>query len=483
MNGKISTQKRNPLVLGFAGLLLLLISFQGNIQASLPDQSKDSIDGWQKYTQPEEAGWSSEKLEEARQFSESIGSAAVIVVYKGKVLAAWGNVERRYRCHSVRKSFLSALYGIHIGEGRIDLEKTIEELKIDDLSPLTKPEKQAKISDLLKAKSGIYHSAAKETPEMKQNRPERGSHKPGTYWWYNNWDFNTLSEIFEQETGTKIFEEFKKRIAEPLKMEDFRLQDTFYQYERSLSIHPAYAFRMSVRDMARFGQLFLQGGRWEGKQVLPIGWIKESTASYSHVRQGIGYGYMWWNYARRGFDKDTPYKKLNQYDKFAATGTGGQWILVVPSAEIVIVHRGDTDNNRRVSGRDIWILAEMIFNARVSEAKANPELTELHPIPTQNTFPVPKEHKEIELKPEILEVYEGEYELEPNAIITIRRYGNVLAGSLTGQGEADFFPETESHFFAKVGDFQITFVRNEKGEVTHLIMHYTGQNLSAKKIK
>ncbi len=266
-------------------------------------------------------------------------------------------------------------------------------------------------------------------------------------------------------------------------MEDFRLQDTFYQYERSLSIHPAYAFRMSARDMARFGQLFLQEGRWEGKQIVPIGWVKESTASYSHVRQGIGYGYMWWNYARGGFDKDTPYKKLNQYDKFAATGTGGQWILVVPGADIVIVHRGDTDNNRRVSGRDIWILAEMIFNARVSEAKANPELTDLHPIPTQNTFPVPKEHKEIELKPEILKSYEGEYELEPNAIITIRRYGNVLAGSLTGQGEADFFPETESHFFAKVGDFQITFVRDEKGEVTHLIMHYTGQNLSAKKIK
>ena len=229
--------------------------------------------------------------------------------------------------------------------------------------------------------------------------------------------------------------------------------------------------------------MFLQEGRWEGKQLVPMGWVEEITSSYSHVRQGIGYGYMWWNYARRGFDKDTPYKKLNQYDKFAATGTGGQWILVVPKAEIAIVHRGDTDNNRRVSGRDIWILAEMIFNARVSEAKANPELTELHPIPTQNTFPVPKEHKEIELKPEILEVYEGEYELEPNAIITIRRYGNVLAGSLTGQGEADFFPETESHFFAKVGDFQITFVRNEKGEVTHLIMHYTGQNLSAKKIK
>jgi hypothetical protein len=192
---------------------------------------------------------------------------------------------------------------------------------------------------------------------------------------------------------------------------------------------------------------------------------------------------MWWNYPRRGFDKNTPYKKLNQYDKFTASGTGGQWILVVPGADIVIVHRGDTDNNKRVSGRGIWILAEMIFDAKVSKAKTNPELTELHPVPTQNTFPAPKEYKEIELKPEILEAYEGEYELEPNAIITIRRYENVLAGSFTGQGEADFFPETEFHFFAKVGDIQITFVRDEKGELTHLILHYAGQNFLANKIK
>ena len=284
-------------------------------------------------------------------------------------------------------------------------------------------------------------------------------------------------------TRAKIFEEYKKRIADPLKMEDYRLQDSFYQYERSLSIHPAYAFRMSARDLARFGQMFLQEGKWQGKQIVPEEWIKESTASYSHVRQGIGYGYMWWNYPRKGFDKSTPYKKLNQYDKFAASGTGGQWILVVPGADIIIVHRGDTDNNKRVSGRDIWMLAEMIFNAKFSEAKANPELTELHPIPTQNTFPAPKEYQEIELKPEILEAYEGEYELEPNTIITIRRYGKVLAGSFSGRGEADFFSETEFHFFAKVGDIQITFVRDEKQEVTHLILHHTGQNFLAKKIK
>jgi CubicO group peptidase (beta-lactamase class C family) len=58
---------------------------------------------------------------------------------------------------------------------------------------------------------------------MKAKRPKRHSHAPGTFWYYNNWDFNAFGTIFEQETGTKIFEEFDRRIAKPLQMEDFKV--------------------------------------------------------------------------------------------------------------------------------------------------------------------------------------------------------------------------------------------------------------------
>jgi CubicO group peptidase (beta-lactamase class C family) len=147
----------------------------------------------------------------------------------------------------------------------------MEELGIDDNEPsLTPVEKQATVGDLIKARSGIYHPALGESPGMKAKRPKRHSHAPGTFWYYNNWDFNAFGTIFEQETCTKIFEEFDRRIAKPLQMEDFKVDDCryltsddylSYRGAGELSIHPYYLFRMSTRDLARFGLLFLHQGR------------------------------------------------------------------------------------------------------------------------------------------------------------------------------------------------------------------------------
>ncbi|HJN27756.1 MAG TPA: hypothetical protein QF604_07550 [Candidatus Latescibacteria bacterium] len=96
-------------------------------------------------------------LAAARTFPEQINSAAVLVVYDGYVAASWGQVEHKYFAASVRKSLLSALYGIHVAEGTIELSATLADLGIDDAPvALTGAEKQARIVDLLKARSGIY---------------------------------------------------------------------------------------------------------------------------------------------------------------------------------------------------------------------------------------------------------------------------------------------------------------------------------------
>ncbi|MCK4450739.1 MAG: serine hydrolase, partial [Anaerolineae bacterium] len=129
---------------------------------------------WQKAETPEQLGWSSEKLAAARAYSEKIGSAAVMIVDDGIVVDAWGDITRKYQSHSMRKSLLSALIGIHMDEGHIDLSKTMEELGIDDNEPsLTPAEKQATVADLIKARSGIYHPALAESASMKASRPER----------------------------------------------------------------------------------------------------------------------------------------------------------------------------------------------------------------------------------------------------------------------------------------------------------------------
>src|SRR5947209_7922433 len=163
---------------------------------------------WEKVVDVERAGWSKAGLAAAEDYSRTIQTSAVVIVSGGRVVAEWGEPSRRFNIHSIRKSFLSALYGIHVREGHIDLSATMESLGVDDNEPsLTAEEKKATLHDLIEARSGVYHSALYETPGMKAARPKRGSHPPGTFWYYNNWDFNVLGTVFERLTKTNLFHE------------------------------------------------------------------------------------------------------------------------------------------------------------------------------------------------------------------------------------------------------------------------------------
>ncbi len=199
-----------------------------------------------------------------------------MIVTRGQVVAAWGDVSKTYHTHSTRKSFMSALYGIYSAEGRIDTSLTLGKLDIREKgTELTAQEKQATILDLLRARSGVYLPAAGEVEAMRDARPPRGSHAPGTFWYYNNWDFNVLGTVFRQLTGDDIFEALKTRIADPIGMQDFDIRQASYEFE-PVSMHPGYWFRISARDFARFGHLYLRGGRWNDRQIVPKAWVEDS---------------------------------------------------------------------------------------------------------------------------------------------------------------------------------------------------------------
>jgi CubicO group peptidase (beta-lactamase class C family) len=150
---------------------------------------------WETIKNPEELDYSLEKLEAAREFAEKGKTAAVVIVVNGKILYEWGEVERDFITHSTRKSFLSALYGKYVQNGTIGLDTTMKELGIDDVTPLSEQEKMATIRDCLKARSGVYIDAAAESQGMRNVKPARNSRAPGTFWLYNNWDFNVLETM------------------------------------------------------------------------------------------------------------------------------------------------------------------------------------------------------------------------------------------------------------------------------------------------
>ncbi|WP_245520018.1 hypothetical protein [Rhizobium azibense] len=97
-------------------------------------------------------------------------------------LTGWGDVSQKVNVASVRKSLLSALYRIEVSDGLINLASNLADLRIHDKRPaaLMAAEKEATVRDLLMARSGIYHVAAYETADIRQKRPERGSHAPGS---------------------------------------------------------------------------------------------------------------------------------------------------------------------------------------------------------------------------------------------------------------------------------------------------------------
>jgi CubicO group peptidase (beta-lactamase class C family) len=275
-------------------------------------------------------------LERFRRRAFELGASGLVVATADKTLLSAGEVSAVSRIASIRKSFVSALIGIAVSDGRMNLDTTVAELGIDDYSPLTAVEKRATLRNLIEARSGIYLPTAAESPAMKAARPLRGTHPPGTFWYYNNWDFNVLGDAYQRATGEDLFAGIANRILRPLGFQDFDpLRDMKWDYDPDYPRFPAYNMWMSPRDMVRFGQLFLRRGEWGGKQLVPAAWVKESTTAYSrtdHSGWGGGYGYLWWIASNIG-GASTEGLPLGA---FSAAGNGGRWITVFPDHDLVV---------------------------------------------------------------------------------------------------------------------------------------------------
>lgn len=288
---------------------------------------------WEQVS-PAQSGWSSARLAVAADWSRAIGSTAVVVVQHGAIVASWGDTDADILLNSARKSLLSALIGIGVAHGQIHLDAAMGQLGIDDNPPsLTAGEKQATVRDLLEARSGVYHGANYETAGMAARRPPRGSHPPGTFWYYNNWDFNALGAIYEHATGIPIFAAFEHQIAAPTGMQDFDPAKCRYSSGPE-SLYPAYLFYASARDLARFGLLYVHDGRWRGQQIIPAQWVRDSIRPYSTTNIGSGYGYLWWTTF-----PDRPLAAMNlPSGSYFAWGNGGQFIFVIPADDLIVVH-------------------------------------------------------------------------------------------------------------------------------------------------
>jgi CubicO group peptidase (beta-lactamase class C family) len=329
---------------------------QKTIDTGLYARTAGDVPGarWLMYTSPAEAGYHNEQLQAVTDLFNKYPDGALMVIHKGKVLLSLGETERRYMLHSMRKVLMNAAYGANLR--RIDTNATVSKLGITDIRPLSEKEQSATLVNLLSARSGIYLPSAYMPEGMLANLPTRGSSEPGTNWYYNNWDFNVLNTIFTKQTGLDFFESFHKQIASPLQMEDFSMIDTYYKLEAEKSSHPAYLLKMSARDLARFGMLYLRNGKWGKKQLIPAAWIKASitprTTNLANFEGRGGFGLLWW--ISNG---------INGHPMYYSSGSGGHRLCVFPTLDMVVVHRTNTYQQIRVSDDHINKLLEAIVNS------------------------------------------------------------------------------------------------------------------------
>lgn len=326
-----SSQRRLLPGLALIGVALLVTALQAAADEAYPARS------WARPPPAEAAAWSADRLKAADAFAASLRTDSYLVVHRGRLVHQYGDIAKPRNVYSVRKSILSVLTGIQVDRGLIDPEQSLATLGVDDVDGLSAQEKTATLKQLLESRSGVYHRAAYETREAKALRPLRDSHAPGTFWYYNNWDFNAAGGIFQQRTGKTVFEALRGDLGIPLQFEDFQLpRDTEFVKE-PVSQFPAYVMKLSARDLARIGLLMARGGRWENNQLVSAPWVARSTAAVTLLPGGkLGYGWMWWVPQAAW-----PFWKRSDGDVFFAWGSGGQFVFVDRGRDLVIVHQVD----------------------------------------------------------------------------------------------------------------------------------------------
>ncbi len=294
---------------------------------------------------PESTGVSSESIIQYLQEANKSGLEhhGFMFLRHGKVIAEayWRPFERHqvHTLYSLSKSFTSTAVGLAVKEGLIKLND-----KVISFFPELLPEV---VSDNL-AKMEIHHALSMATghtvdtiPSMRaaQNvswiktflaRPVEK--EPGTHFLYNTGSSYILSAIVSKVSGQSVQEYLSSRLYKPLGI----TQSDWEQSPEGYNLG-GYGLRVTADDIARFGQLYLQKGSWEGKQIIPASYADDATVSHISSNPGDGdwsqgYGYQFWR-CKPGF--------------YRGDGAYGQYCIVMPQHDAVLVVLSESTDMQR----------------------------------------------------------------------------------------------------------------------------------------
>jgi CubicO group peptidase (beta-lactamase class C family) len=322
-------------------ILLLLIS----MSACSNYLSPTNEDAFVSKTSTEKTTFQQHQKDSLTSYIEQhLETTGMLILQDGNVIFEYGDIEEVSYLASCRKSVLSILYGKYVEDGTIDLNETIGAIGIDEKDGLLPIEKQATVEDIITSRSGVFHQPANGGYD-ENNILKRGSVQPGEYFVYNNWDFNVAGHILAEKSGKSVYQELEEQLAIPLGFQDWDIKNQKEKSAKRKSNYPAYHMYISTRDMAKIGQLLLNKGKWNEKQIVSEEWIEKITTTVTptdtlNARYGrdknsdhqFSYGYMWWII-------ESIHNHPDFEGAYTATGWGGQYITVIPKLNVVIAHK------------------------------------------------------------------------------------------------------------------------------------------------
>ncbi|WP_263384518.1 serine hydrolase domain-containing protein [Granulicella arctica] len=263
-----------------------------------------------------------------------------MVLRHGKVIAeGWwkpNSAEAPHILNSVSKSFTSTAVGLAIHDHKLKLDDRVLKFFPADAPPDPSANLHAMtVRDLLTMSGGHEVEPTRDGgPSVKQFLAQPVVFQPGTHFLYNTMGTYVLSSIVTKVTGQTALEYLKPRLFGPLGIESPRWDAS--PEGNSLG---GYGLYLRTEDIAKLGQLYLQKGKWNGKQLVPRRWVEQATskqidnAKESHSKIGPdwieGYGFQFWRC---------------RHNAYRADGAGGQFIVVMPDQEAVVAITADTGN-------------------------------------------------------------------------------------------------------------------------------------------
>lgn len=244
------------------------------------------------------------------------------------------NESKKNQIYSVTKSIISALIGIAIADRKIQsinqkLSEFFDEISERNLmSTIT-------IRDLLSMTSGInwpeitipysdsehpFNLMFESTNQIQYILERQMIDKPGRRFNYSTADSHLLSAILQRSVGMNVQEYAIDKLFNPI-----GITDTIWLRDKQGIPLGGTGLYLRSADMARFGLLYLQNGRWDNIQIIPSEWVEKSTVSY-----GYQYGYQWW---------------IGTEGDYYGMGSKGQFIFVSPKTNLVVVFTGDLSDD------------------------------------------------------------------------------------------------------------------------------------------